>query len=102
MVAGIGVSGLLQRVEPRAPGTPGLEFCWSNNKDFKKLYYWVSNTERNRWSDYFLILKGKDRKAAIMKLDVTVPSYFNADIKAKNVRLSYCQIGGALEAHPLR
>ncbi len=98
VAAGIGVSGLLQRVEAQSSaGTPGLEFRWSNNKDFKKLYYWVSNTERNRWSDYFLILKGKDRKAAIMKLDVTVPSYFNSDIKAKNVRLSYCQIGGALK-----
>lgn len=98
LATGLAGAGLLQRAKAQSSaGTPGLEFRWSNNKDFKKLYYFVSNTERNRWANYFLILKGKDRKAAIMKLDVTVPDYFNTDIDPKNVRLSYCNIGGALK-----
>ena len=56
----------------------------------------ISNQERDTWSDYSLILKGKDRKAAIIKLDVTVPSYFDATINPKEVALKYCEVGSAL------
>jgi len=76
-------------------GTPSaIEFRWDNNKDFRKLPYFVSDTERTRWADYFLLLRGKDRKAAILKLTVTVPSYFNGRITADKVQLKYCNIGG--------
>jgi hypothetical protein len=95
---GLGAACLSSRETALAQGSVGvpsiLEFRWDNNKDFKKLYYFVSDTERNRWAEYFLILKGKDRKAAILKLSITVPSYFNTKIDPTKVNFKYCNIGG--------
>ena len=96
LVSVIGLSSLPIVKAQNSAGTPGISFRWNNNKDFKKLYYFISNQERDTWSDYTLILKGKDRKAAIMKLDVTVPQIFNSPIDPKKVSLKYCQVGGAM------
>ncbi|MEN9879243.1 MAG: hypothetical protein RLZZ158_2282 [Cyanobacteriota bacterium] len=94
----LGSGALLTRQGAKAQGSVGtpsiLEFRWDSNKDFKKLYYYVSDTERNRWAEYFLVLRGKDRKAAILKLSITVPSYFNTSIDIQKVSLKYCNVGG--------
>ncbi|NDA75749.1 MAG: DUF2808 domain-containing protein [Synechococcaceae bacterium WB9_3_282] len=90
--------GLASRQTVKAQGSVGtpsiLEFRWDGNKDFKKLYYYVSNTERTQWGEYFLVLRAKDRKAAILKLSITIPSYFNTNIDPKNVKLCYTTVGG--------
>ena len=96
LASGIALTALPSVKAQNAAGTPGISFRWNNNEDFKKLYFFISNQERDTWSDYKLILKGKDRKAAILKLDVTVPSYFDSPINPKEVALNYCQVGGAL------
>ena len=96
LASGIGLANLPHVKAQSSVGTPGFSFRWNNTKDFKKLYYVISNQERDTWSDYSLILKGKDRKAAIIKLDVTVPSYFDATINPKEVTLKYCEVGSAL------
>ena len=91
--------GLASRQTVKAQGSVGtpsiLEFRWDGNKDFKKLYYYVSNTERTQWGEYFLVLRAKDRKAAILKLSITIPSYFNTNIDPKNVKLCYTSVGGS-------
>ena len=90
--------GLASRQTVKAQGSVGtpsiLEFRWAGNKDFKKLYYYVSNTDRTQWGEYFLVLRAKDRKAAILKLSITIPSYFNTNIDPKNVKLCYTSVGG--------
>ena len=96
LISVIGLSSLPNVKAQSSVGTPGMSFRWNSTKDFKKLYYVISNQERSSWSDYSLILKGKDRKAAIMKLDVTVPKIFDSTINPKEVALKYCQVGGAL------
>ena len=96
LASGIALTALPSVKAQNAAGTPGISFRWNNNEDFKKLYFFISNQERDTWSDYKLILKGKDRKAAILKLDVTVPSYFDSPINPKEVALKYCKVGGAL------
>ena len=70
-----------------------LQQRWTNREGFKNLFYWVSETKPNRRANYFLILKKTDRDKAIMKLDVMVPSYFDAKLKTNNIRLSYCKGG---------
>ncbi|MEB3307666.1 MAG: DUF2808 domain-containing protein [Cyanobacteriota bacterium] len=80
-----------------AQGTPGLmEFRWDNTKDFRKLYFFLTNSERQRRSEYYLILRPKDRKTAIMKLSITVPSYFDAKIDPERVKLCRMSEGGML------
>ena len=97
LASGIALTALPSVKAQNAAGTPGISFRWNNNEDFKKLYFFISNQERDTWSDYSLILKGKDRKAAIIKLDVTVPSYFDSTINPKEVALKYCSVGSALK-----
>ena len=97
LAGGVALTGLGEVKAQSAVGTPGLSFRWNNTKGFKKLYFMISNQERDTWSDYSLILKGKDRKAAIIKLDVTVPSYFDSAINPKEVALKYCSVGSALK-----
>ena len=74
----------------RAQGTPGImEFRWDTDRDYRKLYYWQSSEIENDRADWFLTLREKDRKTAILKLTVTVPDYF--DSKLKPHRMSLCR-----------
>ncbi|MFM7640422.1 MAG: DUF2808 domain-containing protein [Cyanobium sp.] len=81
-----------------AQGTPGLlEFRWDNSKDYRKLYFFQSDTQRLKLSDYYLILKPKDRKTAILKLTVSVPKTFETTIDPKRVKLCRMSEGGMLK-----
>ena len=98
-LAGIctGLSPLVPPPEASAQGTPGLvEFRWDNTKDYRKLYFFMTETARLKRSEYYLILKPKDRKTAILKLSIGIPKSFDAEIKAKNVQLCYMREGGML------
>jgi hypothetical protein len=82
----------------QAQGTPGLmEFRWDNSKDYRKLYYFQSDTQRLKLSDYYLILKPKDRKTAILKLTVSMPKTFDSKIDPKRVKLCKMSEGGMLK-----
>jgi hypothetical protein len=81
-----------------AQGTPGLmEFRWENNKDYRKLYYFMTDTTRMQRSEYYLMLRPKDRKTAILKLSISVPSYFDSKIDAKQIKLCKMSEGGMLK-----
>ena len=81
----------------RAQGTPGLmEFRWDTTKDYRKLYYFMTDTARLKRSEYYLLLKPKDRKTAILKLTVGIPKSFDVDINPKYVQLCYMKEGGML------
>ena len=88
---------LTQPAPLRAQGTPGLmEFRWDNTRDYRKLYYFMTETARLKRSEYYLILKPKDRKTAILKLSVTVPASFDVEIDPKRVKLCKMSEGGML------
>ena len=95
------ITGGLQLPQALAQSSSGafsiLQQRWSNREGFKNLFYWVSETKPNRRSNYFLILRKTDRNKAIMKLNVMVPEYFDAKLKTKNIRLSYCEAGDAMK-----
>ena len=81
-----------------AQGTPGLlEFRWDNTKDYRKLYFFQSDTQRLKLSDYYLILRPKDRKTAILKLTVSLPKSFDSTIDPKRVKLCRMSEGGMLK-----
>lgn len=95
---GVGVVGLAApQSGALAQGTPSLlEFRWENNPDYRRLYYFLTNTERSRRSEYFLILRPRDRNNAILKLTVTIPEHFDATIDTSRVRLCTMREGGML------
>ena len=76
---------------------PGLvEFRWDNSRDYRRLYFFMTETQRLKRSEYYLILKPKDRNTAILKLSVGIPKSFDVDIDPKNVQLCYMKEGGML------
>ena len=97
-LAGLGAlaPGALEQ-PARAQGTPSLmEFRWDNTKDYRKLYYFMTETQRLKRSEYYLILRPKDRKTAILKLSISIPSYFDAKIDPKRVKLCKMSEGGMM------
>lgn len=104
LAAGLALSlalpgALLSPSQPaRAQGTPGLmEFRWDNTKDYRKLYFFQSDTQRLKLSDYYLILRPKDRKTAILKLTISIPKSFDSKIEANRVKLCRMTEGGMLK-----
>ncbi len=99
LAAGLGLGGLATPAPPpaNAQGTPGLiEFRWDNAKDYRKLYFFMTDTQRLKRSEYYLILRPKDRKTATLKLTITIPKHFDAKIEAKRVKLCNMSEGGML------
>jgi hypothetical protein len=95
-LAGLWSSGPLAQ-PARAQGTPSLlEFRWDQNRDYRRLYYFISDTERQKRSNYFLILRPSDRNTAILKLTVTIPEHFDSKIDTSRVRLCTMREGGIL------
>ena len=77
--------------------TPGLmEFRWDNEKDYRKLYYFQTSAEENDRSVWFLHLREKDRKTAILKLTVTVPDYFDAKLDPRRMALCRTTTGSMM------
>ena len=84
-------------IAAQAQATPALlEFRWEDNRDYRKLYYFQSSTRKLERSEYFFILRPKDRKNAILKLTIEVPSYFNAKIDPSKIKLCKMKLGGML------
>jgi len=108
LAAALGITGSVAALSPlvaplvspqpaQAQGTPGLvEFRWDNTKDYRKLYFFMTDTQRLKRSEYYLILKPKDRKTAILKLSVGIPKSFDTTINPKYVKLCYMKEGGML------
>ena len=74
-----------------------MEFRWDAPKNYKKLYYWQSSSEKRDRSTYYLVIRERDRHAAILKLSVTIPDHFDATIKSKKLSLCKLQLGGMLQ-----
>ena len=80
---------------PQSAASPGFfEYQWDPEPGYKRLKYYQSSSERLERSNYYLFLRGKERKEDIVKLIVAVPDYFEAKIKAKNLNLCKVKIGG--------
>ena len=90
----IGLQGTVVAPAALAQGTPSiLEFRWDNDRDYRKLYYFTTNTVRQQRAEYYFLLKPKDRKTAILKLALSFPKDFDTEILAKNVKLCYMAAG---------
>ena len=58
-----------------AQNTPSLlEFRWDSDSGYRKLYFVQTSQRRRERSEYFFMLRKKDRKTAILKLSISVPS----------------------------
>ena len=81
----------------RAQGTPGLmEFRWAPARAYRKRNSNQPLALISDRSEWFLTLREKDRKTAILKLTVTVPDYFDSKLKPHRMRLCRTTVGGMM------
>jgi hypothetical protein len=73
-----------------------VEFRWDNSRDYRRLYFFMTDTARLKRSEYYLVLRPKDRKTAILKLSVVVPESFDVKIDPRDVQLCYMKEGGMM------
>ena len=73
-----------------------MEFRWDNDRDYRKLYYYQTSNIENDRSEWFLTLREKDRKTAILKLTVTVPDYFDSKLKPHRMRICRTSVGSMM------
>ena len=90
---------LMDTLRPAAVQAQGTPSFWSSAGKTARITEAVllpkqHGSKGSGW--YFLMLKPKDRKSAILKLSITVPEYFNAKIKPSRVSLCRMQLGGML------
>ena len=94
VVGGLTLLGGLTGLDSRpgiAQGTSGLmEFRWDSDRDYRRLYYYQTSTIPNERAEWYLTLREKDRKTAILKLTVTVPDYFDSKLKPR--RMALCKV----------
>ena len=80
---------------PKTSASPGFfEYQWDPEEGYKRLKYYQSSSDRGDRATYYFFLRGKERKQDISKLNLTVPDYFKAKIKAKKLSLCRVRIGG--------
>ena len=96
LLLGSAFSGAPEQIA-HAQGTPGLmEFRWDNDRDYRKLYYYQTSNIENDRSEWYLTLREKDRKTAILKLTVTVPDYFDSKLKPHRMRICRTSVGSMM------
>ena len=71
-----------------------MEFRWDTDRDYRKLYYYQTSATENDRSEWFLLLRAKDRKTAFIKLTVTVPDYFDTKLRPERITLCRTKTGG--------
>ena len=88
------IEGISNREATAAPSF--FEYRWDGSSKYKRLYYYQSSKEKRDRSTYYLVMKPRDRKTAILKLTIGLPEYFNANITPKKFSLCRISLGGML------
>ena len=73
-----------------------FEYRWDDSSKYKKLYYWQSSQEKRDRSTYYLVMREKDRRNAILKLSIKIPENFDANITTRKLSLCRVNLGGML------
>jgi len=94
-LAGLGVDA--PRAQADAGSTSGFEFRWDSQRDYRKLYYFISSGRATARSDYYLVLSPKDRKTALIKLAIAVPKDFDTKLDPQAIELCFMNRGGVRE-----
>jgi hypothetical protein len=79
-----------------AQQSSGLDFRWDSDKDFRKLYYFLSSSRAQAQSDYYFVLSPKDRNTALLKIAISVPKEFDSILDPNQIRLCYMSKGGVM------
>ncbi len=74
-----------------------FEHRWQDTGNYRKLYYHQGSKGKRDRSTYYLVMRAKDRKTAILKLSINFPKHFDSTITPKKFSLCKVALGGMLE-----
>ena len=74
---------------------PGMfEIQWDPDPSYKRLKLFQTSNEKIDRAKYHFFLRGGERKTGILQLTLKVPSYFEAKLNPKKIKLCQVKIGG--------
>ena len=72
----------------------GLEIQWDDDPEFKKLKWFQKNNKERARNKIFFFLRKRERKAALLKINMKIPKHFNSTLNEDKVSLCKVIIGG--------
>ena len=72
----------------------GLEFQWNQDPSYKKLSWFQKDSSKSLRNTIFFFLRRFDRKADLLKINMTIPKKFKSTLKEKKITLCQVKIGG--------
>ena len=68
----------------------GLEFQWDQDSGFRRLKWFQKENKRRFRNKIYFFLRPNDRKADLLKVNLTLPKTFTSTIK--NEKISFCKV----------
>ena len=72
----------------------GLEFQWDQDSGFRRLKWFQKENKRRFRNKIYFFLRPNDRKADLLKVNLTLPKTFSSTIKNEKISLCKVKIGG--------
>ena len=72
----------------------GLEFQWDQQSGFRKLKWLQKENKRRFRNTIYFFLRPSDRKADLLKINLSIPKKFNSTLNEDKISLCKVKIGG--------
>ena len=72
----------------------GLEFQWDSNPGFKRLKWFQKENKKSFRNTIYFFLRPSDRKTDLLKINLTNPKPFKANLNKSKINLCRVRIGG--------
>ena len=71
-----------------------LEFQWNQDSGYRRLRWFQKDNERRSRNSIFFFLRPSDRKASLLKINMSIPKTFKSTLKEEKLSLCQVRIGG--------
>ena len=65
----------------------GLEFQWDQDSGYRRLKWFQRDNRKRARNKIFFFLRPSDRRADLLKINMTIPKTFKSTLKEKNIKL---------------
>ena len=72
----------------------GLEFQWNQDSGYRRLKWFQRDDRKRARNKIFFFLRPSDRRADLLKINMTIPKTFKSTLKEENINLCQVKIGG--------
>ena len=72
----------------------GLEFQWDQDSGYRRLKWFQKENQRRFRNKIYFFLRPSDRKTDLLKINLSNPKPFKANLKTEKIKLCKVRIGG--------